>query len=630
MSPPRTIGGETARAEAPLGRVYDAKLMGRLVTYLRPYRTFAVLSLALLVLHSLLGVTGPYLTKVAVDRYLKPAPEEYSPFAPLLPQEPAAGLIAVSALYLAVLLAGFAARYFHIQVMNLTGQRVMHDLRREIFAKLQSLGVPYFDRRPIGRIVTRITTDVDVLNELFTSGVVAIAGDVLTLAFAFGVMLYLSPQLTLVFLSIAPLTALTSFLFRKHARAGFRAMRAAVAKINAFLQEMFTGISEIQLFNHEQAALDEFAAINEEHRRANYKAIRAHALFYPTIETIGVAGLAMLIFFGGRGVVEGSLTLGVVVAFMQYGTRVFRPIQDLAEKYNILQAAMAGAERIFQLLDTPPAAAETAQGEPVGSGDLKVEFRNVWFAYNDEDWVLEDVSFTVEPNRMLAVVGHTGAGKTTLVSLLLRFYEIQRGAILVGGRDIRDWPVRQLRKQFGIVLQDAYLFAGSIADNIGMNSPEVDAAAVRRAAANAHLEKYIRSLPAAYDEPMLERGASLSAGRKQLVGLARALAHDRPFLILDEATSSVDSETEHEIRKTMETLLAGGTSLVIAHRLSTIQRADRIMVMHKGRVAEIGAHRELLGKGGIYSRLYKLQYLSESAGGGSAAIMNQREAVPGK
>lgn len=612
MSPQRTIGSESARSEAPLGRVYDAKLMRRLVTYLRPYRTLVGLSLALLVMHSLLGVSGPYLTKVAVDRYLEPNPEEYSPLDPLLPEDPVNGLIVASALYLALLLAGFAARYLHIHVMNLTGQRVMHDLRREIFAKLQGLGVPYFDRQPIGRIVTRITTDVDVLNELFTSGVVAIAGDILTLAFAFGAMLYLSPSLTLVFLSIAPLTALVSFLFRKHARDGFRAMRAAVAKINAFLQEMFTGISEIQMFNHEQAALDEFDAINEEHRQANYKAIRAHALFYPTIEFIGVAGLAMLIFFGGKGVVEGSLTLGAVVAFMQYGTRVFRPIQDLAEKYNILQAAMAGAERIFQLLDTQPAAAETAQGEPVGVSDLRVEFRNVWFAYKNEDWVLEDVSFTAEPNQMLAVVGHTGAGKTTLVSLLLRFYEIQKGAILVGGRDIRNWPVQQLRKQFGIVLQDAYLFAGSIADNIGLNSPEVDDAAVRRAAAHAHLAQYIQSLPAAYDEPVLERGASLSAGRKQLVGFARALAHGRPFLILDEATSSVDSETEHEIRKTMETLLTGRTSIVIAHRLSTIGRADRILVMHKGRVAEIGAHRELLAKDGIYSRLHRLQYLSES------------------
>ena len=301
MSPQRTIGGEFARSEVPPARVYDAKLMRRLAAYLRPYRTLVGLSLALLVMHSLLGVTGPYLTKVAVDRYLQPKPEERSPLDPLLPEDPVDGLIAVSALYLAILLAGFAARYFHIHVMNLTGQRTMRDLRREIFAKLQCLGVPYFDRQPIGRIVTRITTDVDVLNELFTSGVVAIAGDVLTLAFAFGVMLYLSPVLTLVFLSIAPVTALASFLFRKHARAGFRAMRAAVAKINAFLQETFTGISEIQLFNHEQATLDEFAAVNEEHRQANYKAIRAHALFYPTIELIGVAGLAMLIFFGGKG-----------------------------------------------------------------------------------------------------------------------------------------------------------------------------------------------------------------------------------------------------------------------------------------------------------------------------------------
>ena len=389
-------------------------------------------------------------------------------------------------------------------------------------------------------------------------------------------------------------------------------MRVAVAKINSFLQETFTGISEIQLFNHEQDALEDFATINEEHRQANYRAIRAHALFYPTIELIGVAGLAMLIFFGGMWVVEGTLTLGVVLAFMQYGTRVFRPIQDLAEKYNILQSAMAGAERIFQLLDMDDSVAETATGGPVSITELSVEFRNVWFAYSDEHWVLKDVSFSAKPNEMLAVVGHTGAGKTTLVSLLQRFYEIQKGSILVGGRDIRDWPVQQLRKQFSIVLQDPYLFAGTIGDNIGMNSAEVDHETIRQAAANAHLAKYIDSLPQGYDELMLERGASLSTGRKQLVGFARALAHARPFLILDEATSSVDSETEHDIRETVSTLLTGRTSIVIAHRLSTIKRADRILVMHKGHVAEIGPHQELLAKGGIYSRLYQLQYLSES------------------
>jgi ATP-binding cassette subfamily B multidrug efflux pump len=612
LSPKPTINEKSAREEAPLGRAYDSKLMGRLVKYLRPYKAAVVVSLVLLVLHSLLGVSGPYLTKVAVDRYLAPTPSEVSFLDFLLPEDPVDGIIVIALLYLTTLLVAFLSRYFQVHVMNLTGQRVMHELRREIFAKLQRLSVPYFDRQPIGRVVTRVTTDVDVLNELFTSGVVAIAGDILTLVFAFGVMLYLSPGLTLALLSIAPLTALVSFLFRKHARAGFRDTRVAVAKINSFLQETFTGISEIQLFNHEQAALEDFAAINEEHRRANYRTIRAHALFYPMIELIGVSGLAMLIFFGGKWVVEGTLTLGVVLAFMQYGTRVFRPIQDLAEKYNILQSAMAGAERIFQLLDMDDSTAETADGEPLSTSELSVEFRNVWFAYNDEDWVLQDVSFTAKPNEMLAVVGHTGAGKTTLVSLLQRFYEIQKGTILVGGRDIQDWPVQQLRKQFSIVLQDPYLFAGSIADNIGMNSPEIDRDAIRKAAANAHLAKYVESLPLGYDELMLERGASLSSGRKQLVGFARALAHARPFLILDEATSSVDSETEHDIRETVSTLLTGRTSIVIAHRLSTIRRADRILVMHKGHVAEIGTHQDLLAKGGIYSRLYQLQYLSES------------------
>jgi ABC-type multidrug transport system fused ATPase/permease subunit len=402
-----------------------------------------------------------------------------------------------------------------------------------------------------------------------------------------------------------------SVVFRKRARSSFRDVRKAVAKLASFLQECFTGISEIQLFNHEQHALRDFDGINDEHRKANYRSVRAHAVFFPVIEWISLLGVGLLIVFGGAWVVAGSVSLGVLLAFLQYGTRVFRPIQDLAEKYNVLQAAMAGAERIFELLDTEPDELQA----PAGRADLEqssVEFRNVWFAYKGEDWVLEDVSFKVPPGGMLAVVGHTGAGKSTLVSLLLRFYEIQRGTILVGGTDIREWTPQALRAHFSVVLQDSFLFSGTIGENIGLGDPEASAKGIRKAAANAHLADHIQALPEAYDEPVLERGAGLSVGQKQLVSFARALVHERPFLVLDEATSSVDPDTERKIRDTLSKLFVGRTSIVIAHRLSTIRRADSILVLHRGRVTEHGTHDELLDRGGTYARLHRLQSLAES------------------
>lgn len=612
MSTGRSIGRDLAREDVSSAVIYDAALLRRLWQYLRPYAGLAIASLALLMLNSALGVSWPLLTQVAVDRYLKPDPAAGTFLDPFLPVEPLKGILWILAAYLAVLVLSSLTRAAQIHTMNSTGQRVMRDIRTEIFAHLQKLPVRYFDRTPSGRLVTRATSDVDVLNELFTSGLVAVAGDILTLVCAFGAMLYLSPRLTLVYLAVAPLVMTVSFVFRRFARSSFRDVRLAVARLASFLQECFAGISEVQLFNHEQQALKHFDAINDDHRTANYRAVRAHAVFFPVIDWLNYLGLALLIVFGGAWVVDDTLSLGILLAFLQYGTRVFRPIQDLAEKYNVLQAAMAGAERIFELLDTK-VPEPTRSGEPCKDLDApSVEFRNVWFAYKDEEWVLENVSFEVKPGETLAVVGHTGAGKSTLVNLLLRFYEIQRGTILVGGKDIRDWEPEALREQFGVVLQDPCLFSGTIGENIGLGDEAASFPAIRRAAENAHLAGHIESLPRQYGEQVLERGAGLSSGQKQLVAFARALVHRRPFLVLDEATSSVDPDTERNIRDTLSKLLVGRTSIVIAHRLSTIRRARRILVLHRGRVAESGTHEDLLAKEGIYARLHQLQSLAEA------------------
>ncbi len=613
MSNGRSIGSQAAREAVSAAAQYDWRLLRRLWTYLRPYRGVALLSLVLLMGNSAVGVVPPVLTQIAVDRYLLPDADVVSPLHPWLPDREMAGLGVLALVYLATLLLSVGTRSGQIHAMNWTGQRVMRDIRERIFRHLQRLPVSYFDRTPSGRLVTRATTDVDVLNELFTSGLVAVAGDVLTLVFAFGAMLYLSPQLTLVYLGVAPLVLVVSVVFRKHARDSFRAVRAAVARLASFLQECFTGISEIQLFNHEAHSQAEFEGINQQHRRANYRSVRAHAVFFPVIEWINVAGLAALVLFGGRWVVEGTLSTGVLLAFLQYGTRVFRPIQDLAEKYNVLQGAMAGAERIFELLDTkPPKIQEGSYGRDRLKGP-GIEFRNVWFAYRGEDWVLRDVSFELPPGKTLAVVGHTGAGKTTLINLLLRFYEIQRGAILVDGRDIREWSRDALREQFSVVLQDPALVRGTIGANISLEDAAVPADRVRRAAADARLASHIETLPLAYDEPLSERGGGLSTGQKQLLGFARALARDRPFLMLDEATSSVDPDTERRIQETVSVVLRDRTSIVIAHRLSTIRQASSILVLHKGSVVEHGTHAELLAGNGTYARLHRLQSLAEYA-----------------
>ena len=624
--------------EERIGKVYDSRLSARLLRYLRPYRGWVIVSVCMLIGHSLLAVVGPYLTKVAIDSYLSPQPEASSLLDDWLPDQQLEGLNAIALLYLGTLITGFAFRFCQTLVMNYTGQKVMRDLRKEIFQHLQKLDVQFYDRNPLGRLVTRVTTDVDTLNELFTAGVVAVFGDVLTLIFILVAMLNLSPMLTLVLLAVVPLVIGVSIWFRKKARESYREVRVAVAKINSFLQEHITGMAVVQLFNHERRSARQFDEINATHRDAYRKAIRAHSYFFPAIEWLGVLAVAAVLVYGGYRVGDGGITIGIVVAFIQYGTRVFRPIQDLSEKYNILQSAMASSERIFNLLDTVPETGperelvrQPAAGENGGQAatsakdKLDVEFQNVWFAYKDEDWVLRDVSFRIEAGETVAIVGHTGAGKTTIISLLLRFYEIQKGKILVAGRDIREWPVGELRRNFGVVLQDSYLFEGTIGSNIRFANDQAPAERLEQVARDVNLSGFISSLAGGFEEPLKERGSSLSSGQKQLIGFARALVHNPKFLILDEATSSVDTDTEMKIRDALSRMVTGHTSIIVAHRLSTIHRADRILVTHKGKVRESGTHQELLAKRGIYWRLYQLQYRDQEA----LDVSMQVEAGPG-
>jgi len=603
--------------EEALGKTYDARLLRRLMGYLRPYRRLVALSVILLVSQALLQTAGPYLTKVAIDRYLNPQPVA-SPLDPFLAQDRFAGLTQIALLYLAALIIGFFWQYGEIYLMQYTGQRVMYDLRTDIFGHLQRLDIRFYDRTPVGRLVTRVTTDVDSLNELVAAGVVAIFGDLFSLVFIFAAMVSLSPALTLAGISVAPLVVGVTFLFRRAVRDANRRIRVAIAKINSYLQEHVSGMSVVQLFNHEAKSQQRFRQINGEHRDAFKDAILAHGLFYPAIEWLGALALVTLLIYGGRRVLSGDLTIGILVAFMQYSLRIFRPIQDLGEKYNILQSAMASAERIFKLLDTPvevarPAAAPPLPPQADGGRRPLIEFENVWFAYQGEEWVLRDLSFALSPGETVALVGHTGAGKTTIVSLLLRFYDSQRGRIRVDGVEVKDWDPVELRRRFGVVLQDPFLFSGTIAGNIRLGTESIPDRRIEEAAEEVNLSEFIRSLPGGFDEPVRERGSSLSTGQKQLINFARALAHDPRLLILDEATSSVDTETELRVREAVGRLIQGRTSLIVAHRLSTIQRADRILVMHKGQLRESGSHQELLARRGIYWKLYRLQYKDQEA-----------------
>ena len=594
--------------EEVLGKAYDSRLMRRLLGYMRPYRGYVALSLVFLLLQSVLQVLGPLLTKIAVDRYLAPTPTRVPTFIdPYLPANPWNGLAAVGMLYLGVLLGTFVFEFVQVYLMQYTGQLAMFDLRKQLMAHLQGLDVAFFDHNPVGRLVTRVTTDVDVLNDLFASGLVTILGDVLVLGFILAIMFKLSPGLTLLMLGVMPLVIVVTVIFRRSVTESYRRIRIAIAKINSYLQEHITGIVVLQLFNREAKSREEFDGVNREHMDAYKDAILAYGWFYPVVEFLSMLALAGILAYGGFRIERGALTLGVVVAFLQYGLRFFRPIQDLSEKYNILQGAMASAERIFKLVDTPAAILPPPHPRPAPVSS-RIEFDGVWFAYKDEDWVLRDVSFSIEPGETIAVVGHTGAGKTTLISLLLRFYDVRKGALRVGGADVRQLDPQELRRQFGVVLQDPYLFTGTLEDNIRLGTEGIGRQAVEQAAEQVNLLDFINSLPDGFEHAIRERGSGLSTGQKQLISFARALAHNPRFLILDEATSSVDTETELRVREALSRMVEGRTSIVIAHRLSTIQRADRILVMHKGRLREAGTHQQLLALRGIYWKLYQLQY----------------------
>ncbi len=562
-----------------------------------------------LLAQSVLQVLGPLLTRTAVDRYIAPSPSHLPVFlAPLLPADPASGLARIGLLYLAVLTASFLCEFVQTYLMQYTGQLAMFDLRRQLMQHLQDLDLAFYDRNPVGRLVTRVTTDVDVLNDLFASGLVTILGDVLVLVFILGIMFSFSPLLTAIMLTAMPFVIFTTVIFRRSVTESYRRIRIAIARINAYLQEHITGIVVLQLFNRERRAGSEFEEVNRQHMLAFKDAITAYGWFYPVVEFISMLALAGILTYGGFRVQAGALSLGVVAAFLQYGLRFFRPIQDLSEKYNILQSAMASAERIFKLLDTAPTVVAPASPQPARQIISPIEFDHVWFAYKEEDWVLRDVSFTIDPGETIAVVGHTGAGKTTLISLLLRFYDIQRGSIRVGGVDVRDFHPLELRRMFGVVLQDPYLFTGTLAENIRLGTEGIRDDAVEAAAEQVNLMDFIRTLPEGFSHSIRERGSGLSTGQKQLISFARALAHNPRYLILDEATSSVDTETEFRVRDALNRMVEGRTSVVIAHRLSTIQRADRILVMHKGKLRESGTHQELLAQRGIYWKLYQFQY----------------------
>ncbi|MDQ2835059.1 MAG: ABC transporter ATP-binding protein/permease [Acidobacteriota bacterium] len=636
-----------------LGKAYDGRLMRRLLTYLRPYKLQTAISAAAILLKASTDVAGPYLVKVAVDSYMTPAYNGVpnpnpSWLARHLSDQPMTGITQIALLYLGALLFTYVLEFLQTYLMQWTGQKIMFDLRSQIFRHLQRMHPGFFDTNPVGKLVTRVTSDVDALNEMFTSGVLAIFEDVFALTFIVIIMLRMSWPLALLTISVIPAILYVTRIFRRYVRDSYRRQRAATAHINSFTQEYVSGMSIVQLFNREKRAFDDYSAVNAENKQAWTDAIFAYALYYPVVEFLSSIAIALVIWRGGWAVLRneqagagllhsvfGTVTLGVLIAFIQYAQRFFRPIQDLSEKYNILQAAMAASERVFRLIDSEPAIVSPAAPTP-GDESGRIEFRNVWFTYQkldeaqltriataseeelrtfaDIEWILMGVSFTVEPDETAAIVGHTGAGKTTITALMMRFYDIQRGSILVDGVDVREQDLKKLRQRFGVVLQDPFLFTGTIADNIRLGSSWITDAALEQAADDVNVGDFIRTLPQQFKEPVQERGATLSTGQKQLISFARALAHAPRILILDEATSSVDTDTELRVRLALSRMIAGRTSILIAHRLSTIQRADTILVMHKGQLRERGTHQELLAQRGLYWKLYQLQYRDQELG----------------
>src|ERR1051326_453933 len=634
-----------AQEEEVLGKAYDSRLMKRLLGYLRPYKWQVVVALLSIVLKAGADVLGPFLTKTAIDKYLSSASaHNHSILDRFLSSRPLVGIAQLGFCYLLLLLVSFGLEYTQTYLMQWTGLKVMFDLRSQIFRHLQHMHIGFFDRNPVGRLVTRVTTDVDALNEMFTSGVVAIFEDIFVLAGIVLIMLGMNWWLALITFSVLPLIFWATMVFRNFVRDSYRRIRTAIARINSYLQEHVTGMVVLQLFNRERRAYRSFDRVNAQHMDAYKDAIMAYALYYPVVEILSSIAIAMVIYFGGFGVLRGVVTIGVLTAFMQYAQRFFRPIQDLSDKYNILQSAMASSERVFKLLDTPVEI--TSPGQPrKAAGAGRIEFDHVWFAYrkigtDDDghismkaisnghgdldskaeahaetyDWILRDVSFTIEPGETVAIVGHTGAGKTTIISLLMRFYDIQKGAIRIDGVDIRQMELNDLRRRFGVVLQDPFLFTGTIENNIRLGSGWITDEEIETAAENVNVADFIRTLPEGFKAPVLERGSTMSTGQKQLISFARALAHNPKILVLDEATSSVDTETEIRVREALTCMVEGRTSVIIAHRLSTIQRADKIIVMHKGHVREIGSHQELLAQRGIYWKLYQLQYKDQELG----------------
>jgi len=648
--------------EEVLGKAYDGRLMRRLLTYLRPYKWHVVVALGAIILKSGLDVLGPFLTKIAIDKYLAKSPNSHSYshswIGDRLSDAPLTGIAQIGGLYVGILIFTFTLEFIQTYLMQWTGQKVMFDLRSQIFRHLQHMHVGFFDKNPVGRLVTRVTTDVDALNEMFTAGVVSIFEDVFVLAGIIAIMMKMNWKLAFITFAMLPLIVYATKIFRDKVRDSYRRIRTAIARINAYLQEAVSGMLVLQLFNREKRAFNKFSDINASHMEAFKDAIMAYAVYYPVVEILSAIAIASIIWFGGNDVIRGVATLGVLVAFMQYAQRFFRPIQDLSEKYNILQSAMAAGERVFKLLDTKIEVTSPAIAKrPQGPG--RIEFDHVWFAYNvsahtggamgvpsassgqalarpegpsvvaglrpagtvqspvttqaasqanDPDWVLRDVSFVLEPGETVAVVGHTGAGKTTLISLLMRFYDVQRGAVRIDGVDIKEMNLDELRSRFGVVLQDPFLFSGTVEGNIRLGTARIQDQDVEQAAEDVNLADFIRSLPGGFKEEVRERGSTLSTGQKQLISFARALAHSPKILILDEATSSVDTETEFRVRDALNRMVEGRTALIIAHRLSTIQRADKIIVMHKGQVREMGSHQQLLAQRGIYYKLYQLQY----------------------
>lgn len=604
------------RSEDEGAKAFDPHLARRLAGYLRPYKVRASLSVLLVILSSLAEIAGPAIIAVAIDLYVIPQHGARIGVSEKIGSWLSAhgwafrgqeGVNAAALLYLASLVSGFTILYAQMVTMNVMGQLVMFDLRKQIFGHLQKLDIKFYDHNPVGRLITRVTTDVDALNEMFTAGFVAMFGDIFVLVGIVAALFWMNWRLACVLFSVIPFIVFVSIWFRNGARKTYRQVRARIAAINSFLQEHISGIAVVQLFNRQQKEAEKFESLNARHRDANVESIFYYSVFYPVVDLIQSIGIALILWYGGGQVLRNTLSLGALIAFFQYAQRFYEPISDLSEKYNILQAAMAASERVFKLVDTPASVVDAP--DAVDLSDIgRIEFRNVWFAYNNDEWVLKDISFSVARGEKVALVGHTGAGKTTITNLLLRFYDIQRGEILIDGVDIRQIRLTSLRRLFAIVQQDFFLFSGNVADNISLGDSRIEMERIEEAARRVQASRFIERLPEKYASQVRERGAGFSVGEKQLLSFARALAFDPPVLVLDEATSSIDTETEGLIQKGIEILMAGRTSLVIAHRLSTIRSADTILVFHHGEIRERGTHEQLIKLDGLYRRLYDLQY----------------------